>query len=65
MGKCCIANPLVVWDDIIAFGLRNWRSKSLAASICKLSGIAVVYHLWRLRNAIKHCSPNSLRINCC
>jgi hypothetical protein len=54
MGKCCIVIPLVVWEDILAFGTRNWRSKSLAASLCKLSWSVAVYHLWRLRNAIKY-----------
>jgi hypothetical protein len=28
--------------------------KSLAASLCKLSWSVAVYHLWRLRNAIKY-----------
>jgi hypothetical protein len=29
--------PLVVCNDIMDFSLRNWKSKSLAASVCKLS----------------------------
>jgi hypothetical protein len=28
---------LVVCNDIMDFSLRNWKSKSLAASVCKLS----------------------------
>jgi hypothetical protein len=66
MGKCCIAIPMAMWEDILAFGLRNWRSKRFTASLCKLSWSVAVYHLWRLRNAIINMAIiKCLRINCC
>lgn len=54
MGKCCISTPLVTREDILARGLQDWKKKSMAAIVCKLSWNSAVYHLWRLRNAIRH-----------
>jgi hypothetical protein len=34
---------LWLWNDIKDFSLMKWKSKSLAASVCKLSWSAVVY----------------------
>lgn len=54
MVKCLISDIPVLWSDVVLRGLRNLKSRCLQAIVCKLSWSATVYHIWRLRNDIRH-----------
>lgn len=52
--KALILDPSVDCANIMTFGLGNWRGNSLRPNLWKLTLSAVVYHLWLLRNALRH-----------
>jgi hypothetical protein len=57
MEACLISDPKLIWDDVSAWSSSAWKGKSFAATVCKLSLAATVYHLWRRRNDLLHGNP--------
>jgi len=49
-----ILDPCVEWDDVIQWSISELKSGGLKSILCKLSISAVVYHLWKQRNHLKH-----------
>ena len=43
-----------MWEDLIAWGVRELKGNELRVIACKLSWWATVYHIWLQRNAIVH-----------
>lgn len=35
-----------VWDEVVDRALRDWKGKSLQATICRLALGSVVYNIW-------------------
>ena len=50
MRLCLIFNPVTSWNEIVDWGLKNWKAKSLRAVLFKLAWGAALYHLWVQRN---------------
>jgi hypothetical protein len=57
MEACLISDPKLIWDDVSAWSSSAWKGKSFAATVCKLSLAANVYHLWRRRNDLLRGNP--------
>jgi hypothetical protein len=53
MTLCLITNPCIEWDDVVNWSYKL-KGRSLQVLLCKLCLVAVVYHLWRLRNDFYH-----------
>jgi hypothetical protein len=49
-----VINPKVVWAEVVYWVVENLKGMSLRVLLCKLVFGAVVYHLWKQRNAIRH-----------
>lgn len=52
--SCLILDPCVEWDDVIQWSISGLKSGGLKSVLSKLSISAVVYHLWKQRNNLKH-----------
>jgi hypothetical protein len=37
MKKCLVLDPPMVWEEIMCWGVKEWRNKSLKANVCKLA----------------------------
>jgi hypothetical protein len=59
MRRCEVANPKFDWKDVVDWGIEELNGKSLLVVLGKLVVEAVVYHLWKQRNDIRH--GNNLR----
>lgn len=47
LGRCMMADPHVVWEDALEWGIKELKGRSLGVNLCKLAFVAVVYHLWK------------------
>lgn len=54
MQKCLQIDIPTGWEEILSKGIKEWRSKSLQAVVCKLAWGASIYNIWRQRNDVKH-----------
>jgi hypothetical protein len=54
MSICLIPNPPIDWEEVVRLFVKDLQGTSLKANACRLSLAAVVYHLWRQRNALLH-----------
>jgi hypothetical protein len=48
-----VDDPLVIWEDVISWGITGLKGKSLKVSFCKLAIGAVVYNILKLLNDLK------------
>ena len=48
-----VDDPLVIWEDVISWGITELKGKSLKVSLCKLAIGAVVYNILKLLNDLK------------
>ena len=46
MHCCLVKNPRVFWDDIVDWGEKNLKGRSMKAVVCKLAFGVSVYHIW-------------------
>jgi hypothetical protein len=42
------------WDDLLGWGIRNFKGQSFRVSLCKVSRWSVVYHICIQRNNRNH-----------
>jgi hypothetical protein len=42
------------WDDLLGWGIRNFKGQSFRVSLCKVSRWSVVYHICIQRNSRIH-----------
>jgi hypothetical protein len=54
MSICNVLNPPTCWEDVVSFGLEEWRWKTLNAYLCRLVFASTIYNTWRNRKALKH-----------
>jgi hypothetical protein len=52
--KCDVDNPKVIWEVVVEWESAELRGKSLLVILCKLALGAVVYHIWKHRNDVRH-----------
>lgn len=52
--RCDVINPKVIWAEVVYWVVENLKGMSLRVLLCKLVFGAVVYHLRKQRNAIRH-----------
>lgn len=53
MQRCDNLAPSLDWQRVLNEGCRTWEKKTLIRVLCRLVLSAVVYNIWRARNAIK------------
>jgi hypothetical protein len=49
-----VLNPPTCWDDVVSFGLHEWKGKTIKDYICRLVFDSSIYNIWRIRNALRH-----------
>jgi hypothetical protein len=60
MTRCIVANPPIIWEDIIQLGCSSWKCNTLKSLLCRLALGSIVYNIWCTRNEIKHAGhPNT------
>jgi hypothetical protein len=60
MTRCKVANPLIIWEDILQLGCSSWRCNTLKSLLCRLALGSAVYNIWCTRNELKHTGhPNT------
>jgi hypothetical protein len=60
MTRCKVANPPIIWEDILQLGCSSWRCNTLKSLLCRLALGSAVYNIWCTRNELKHTGhPNT------
>jgi hypothetical protein len=54
MTRCIVANPPIIWEDILQLGCSSWKCNTLKSLLCRLALGSTVYNIWCTRNEIKH-----------
>ena len=54
MSWCLVKHPSFCWDEIMAWGERHAKSKSLRFNVFRLALWSAVYHIWQQRNGVLH-----------
>jgi hypothetical protein len=54
MAECSILNAPLDWDAIEDWGLKILQGRGIRASLGRLCLGAIVYNLWKQRNALLH-----------
>ena len=54
MSCCLVKHPSFYWDEIMAWGERHAKSKSLRFNVFRLALWFAVYHIWQQRNGVLH-----------
>jgi hypothetical protein len=49
-----VLNPPTCWEDLVSFGLEEWRGKTMKTYLCRLVFAFIIYNIWRNHNALRH-----------
>jgi hypothetical protein len=55
MTRCRVANPPIIWEDILQLGCSSWRCNTLKGLLCRLALGSTIY------NEIKHAGHPSTK----
>ncbi|KAK1557847.1 hypothetical protein Q3G72_032983 [Acer saccharum] len=54
MSLCSVLNPPTYREDVVSFGLEEWRGKTMKAYLYRLVFASTIYNIRRNRNALRH-----------